>query len=163
MENTTSFDIKVLLDLSPPVALMFSLNLIFLFLKRSPRIPNDIIPWISPLLGMFVYPWITEPGKVAFAVRSPLAAQMVTGFLVGLAAVGANQWFKTFYKKVGLFSGDTGFIDKTTTTTTTTVKTEKGQKPKDDSVDTSGAVATILGSSHCADGDCSAGDGGSNH
>lgn len=102
----TSF-VNQLLELSPPVALWFALNFLLMFAKKCPCVPNWMIPWLSFIAGGIVYPMISDPNSVSFAVRYPVAAQSLTGLLIGGAAVGSHQLFKQTIKRFGFSTGDT--------------------------------------------------------
>lgn len=103
-------DLNQLIDVAPPLALWMVLNFVMMFAKRSPFIPNWSIPWLSFGLGGLAYPLLTDPDKVAFAVRCPICAQVLTGLLIGGAAVGGHQLFKQTIKRFGFSTGDTEVI-----------------------------------------------------
>lgn len=95
-------DFSQLKDLSPPVLIWAALNFLMFAAKRVPAIPNWSIPFISFALGGIAYPLLSDPGKVSFAVRCPICAQVLTGLLVGGAAVGTHQAFKKFIERFGV-------------------------------------------------------------
>jgi hypothetical protein len=45
-------------------------------------------------------------------VRCPVCAQVVTGILIGGAAVGGHQAFKQIINRIGLSTGDTETVTK---------------------------------------------------
>lgn len=100
-------DLKPFLDAAPPVALLIALNFVLMAIKKVPFIPNWSIPFIAFAIGGIAYPLLSDPAKVSFAVRCPVCAQVITGLLIGGAAVGSHQMFKQFLNRLGLSSGDT--------------------------------------------------------
>ncbi len=55
-------------------------------IPRILPITNKVIPWVCICLAPFVYPMLTNPGRVAPDVKYPLAREIATGFLLGLLA-----------------------------------------------------------------------------
>lgn len=105
--------VNQLLDLSPPVAFLLALNSLLFVLRKTPQVPNWSLQWVALLVGTLLYPQLTDPAKVSFAVASPVVAQHVTGFLIGFAAIGTNKWFRDRLKQFGFSSnGDTTFTTK---------------------------------------------------
>ena len=86
-------DIKELLELSPPVALLVVLMLLGFYLKRSPY-PSWAIPLTLGVLGGVAYPFIAEVGKVSFQVSNPTVLNVIIGALVGLAGPGLQSQFQ---------------------------------------------------------------------
>jgi hypothetical protein len=105
-------DLNQLIDLAPPVGLWCALNFILMGAKRIPGVATWMIPFLSFALGGILYPLLSDPGKVSFAVRCPVCAQVVTGILIGGAAVGGHQAFKQIINRIGLSTGDTETITK---------------------------------------------------
>lgn len=97
-------------ELSPPILLAVVLNLIGLFLKKSP-LADWVIPLVLILLGAVVYPFIAEVGKVSYAVSSPTIFNGVMGAAIGGFSVGANQVFRQ-WKSGRSQSGETQFIKR---------------------------------------------------
>lgn len=92
---------KELLTLSPPFA--FALGLCFLvsFLKKFVH-REWILNAVPLFLGMIIYPLLTDQGKVAFGAHYPIAAQVITGFLVGCVAICGQKPFEKLINKFGL-------------------------------------------------------------
>ena len=93
-------DIEELLKLSPPVILVLCLNILGVGLKKTPMLPNWIIPIILSLTGLVVYPYIAETGSVAFQVRNPDVLLAVYGFALGAASVGLHQVFRQIFGRL---------------------------------------------------------------
>lgn len=91
-------DIEALADsilkMSPPVALMAGLNALMYYLRRTPHVPNWLVPWLIMLLGAVIYPTITQRHEMLFTVPYPIVAQAITGLLIGFAAIGSHRLFE---------------------------------------------------------------------
>lgn len=83
------------LQLSPPFALALGLNLVGLFMKKSP-IPNWTIPLSLIIMGAGSYPFIAEPGKVNYECKNPDILNAIYGACIGGLSVGMNQVFRQF-------------------------------------------------------------------
>lgn len=103
-------ELTQLKDLSPPIVLWVVLNIVAIILKRVPQFPDWLIPVTSVVLGGIIYPLVTDPGKVSFAVRCPVCAQVLTGMMAGGIAVASHAQFKQFMQRFGLSTGDTEII-----------------------------------------------------
>lgn len=80
--------------MSPPVALMVGLNAVMYYMRRTPKIPNWMVPWLIMLLGAITYPAITHRQEMIFTVPYPIVAQAITGLLIGFAAIGSHRLFE---------------------------------------------------------------------
>jgi hypothetical protein len=87
--------IEEILELSPPVALTVALNLVGVFLKKSP-INDWLIPFILMVLGAVVYPFICETAKVSYQVTYPVILNAIYGLCIGGLAVGIHASWKSF-------------------------------------------------------------------
>jgi hypothetical protein len=106
-------DLQQIVDMSPPVGLVFGLNLVIFLLKKSaPEFPRWVLPTCSMIAGGIIYPLISSPGDVPYQMRSPVTAQALMGVIMGGCAIGTNQWFKTMVQRFGLFQDDTTFTKK---------------------------------------------------
>lgn len=74
-------DLAFLESLSTPALLLAALAALGRFLKRTPHVQDWMIPYLLCAVGSVAYNAVGEPG-----LRSTL-----TGFLVGLIAVGGHQ------------------------------------------------------------------------
>lgn len=112
--NDASALMNQLLELSPPVAFLLALNALLFVLRKTPQVPNWSLQWVALAVGTFVYPMITDPAKVSFAVQNPKVAQAITGFLIGFAAIGTNKWFRDRLEQLGFkaATSDTTFTVK---------------------------------------------------
>ena len=100
-------DITQLLDLTPPVALLFALNfLIWILKKAAPNFPRWTIPMLAFALGGIIFPLISESGKVPYQMRSPLTSQILIGLIIGGASVGGNQCFVRTMQRLGFWNDD---------------------------------------------------------
>lgn len=82
-----NLDLDSITKLSPPVLLMFFLNMVGYALNKSP-IDNKYIPIIMFVLGGIIYPFI---GMIEASQRHPAVHLGIIGCCIGGAAVGANQ------------------------------------------------------------------------
>lgn len=100
-------DITQLLDLTPPVALLFSLNLFIWILKKAaPNFPRWTIPSLAIALGGIIFPLISDTGKVPYQMRSPITSQILVGLIIGGASVGGNQWLVRTMQRLGFWNED---------------------------------------------------------
>lgn len=98
-------DLKEILELSPPVALLVGLMLLGFYLKRSP-FPSWVIPIALAALGAVVYPLIAEVGKVSFHVANPAILNAVFGLLIGFAASGLQGQFRNILERFLPMNGE---------------------------------------------------------
>lgn len=101
-----------LYKLSPPVSMALAINFVMLGVRRIPNFPTWTAPFIAMAIGGIFYPLLADPGNVLFAVRSPLAAQFITGVSAGGLAVAFHQQFKQILKRFGVSTGDTEMFTK---------------------------------------------------
>lgn len=89
-----------LIQVSPPIGMALLINFALLFVRPilSDR-GRDFLPMIAMVFGGIAYPLLTEPGKVLFNVRSPVAAQVVIGMVAGGASVAFHQQFKGLLRR----------------------------------------------------------------
>lgn len=66
--------------------LILVLNVIGMLLKRTPGVPNKMIPALLVLLGACLYPMIGKPGQISPELRNPTAMLAIYGVLLGFAA-----------------------------------------------------------------------------
>lgn len=99
-------DIEALVDsilkMSPPVALMVGLNSVMYFLRRTPKLPMWLVPWIIMFLGSTIYPLITHSGDMIFSVPYPVVAQAIIGLIIGFSAIGSHRLFEQTVWRFGL-------------------------------------------------------------
>ena len=80
--------LKVITNLGPEaltVAVMIALGYV---LRILPAFPNKLIPYVCIFGAPFIYPFLTNPGRVAPDVQHPIVRCVITGFLLGAVA-----WF----------------------------------------------------------------------
>lgn len=99
-------DITKLLELSEPMAVMIAINIVLALLKRVPQVKNWTLPMIAVVLGGVTYPLIADPAKVSFGAHNPTAALVITGVIIGYAAVGFHQKFKQIATRLGMMTDD---------------------------------------------------------
>lgn len=93
MNPLESLDLSSLQTMSPPVLVMLFLNLLGYGLAKSPLFDNRFIPVVLFLTGACVYPFI---GILDATQRHPHVHLGIIGFIIGGAAVGANQLLRQF-------------------------------------------------------------------
>lgn len=101
-----------LYKLSPPISMALAINFLLLGLKRIPKFPMWTTPFIAMTIGGVFYPLLADPGNVLFSVRSPIAAQIITGVSAGGLAVAFHQQFRQILKRFGVSTGDTEIFTK---------------------------------------------------
>lgn len=93
MNPLESLDLSSLQTMSPPVLFMLFLNLLGYGLAKSPFFDNRFIPVVLFAVGGIVYPFI---GILDATQRHPHVHLSIIGFIIGGAAVGANQLLRQF-------------------------------------------------------------------
>lgn len=105
-------DIEALVDsilkMSPPVALVVGLNAIMYYLRRTPKIPKWIVPWLIMLLSAIIYPLVTHRKDMIFSVPYPVVAQIVIGLIIGFAAIGTHRLFQQTIWRLGYDKNENG-------------------------------------------------------
>lgn len=105
-------DIKDLLELSPPVALLVALLMLGFYLKRSP-FPSWAIPLTNGAIGAGIYPFVAEMSKVSFQVKNPMVFNALLGLVVGLASSGLQTQFKGILERFLPTNGESKEREKT--------------------------------------------------
>lgn len=106
--------IESITSISPTVGLWLVINIVLIYLKRAPSIPNWTLPFLASIIGGTVYPLISDPGKISFTVRYPILIQVIQGIIIGFAATGLHQAFKQWMNRFGISTGDTEVLTRNT-------------------------------------------------
>lgn len=86
-------DVQVVTDIfnqifssKPEILLVIGIIALGYGLKAIPQFPNQLIPLVNLLIGGSVYPLISSPGSVDYAMRYPIVRQVLCGLIIGCAA-----------------------------------------------------------------------------
>ena len=90
--------VENLTQLSPPMALAVALWFFGYGLKRSPM-PDWLIPFVLPVVGAALFPFVAETASVSYSVKSPALFNAIIGFCIGGAAVAMNEAAKQFLSR----------------------------------------------------------------
>ena len=93
--------VNQLLDVSPPVAMALSLSCLYAFAVSYTRINKLLLDLLVIVGASALFPQLADPGKVGFAVHNPVLAEIVTGSLIGCAAIIVNPAFRRLLAKLG--------------------------------------------------------------
>lgn len=87
-------EIENILKMSPPFLLALVLTGFGKVLKATPRIPDWSIPYILPIIGAVIYPWVADAAMLTAKVSHPTVLNALYGVGIGGWAVGLNQAFR---------------------------------------------------------------------
>lgn len=86
-------DVQVITDIfnqilssKPEILLTLFIIALGYTLKSIAVFPNRFIPLMNLLIGGIVYPLISSPGNVDYAMRYPIVRQVICGLIIGCAA-----------------------------------------------------------------------------
>lgn len=96
--------VQQLTDVSPPVAMAIVLAVLYCFAVSQSKISRLVIDLLVVGGAAAIYPQLADPGKVGFAVHNPMAAEVVTGALIGTAAIVFSPLVRKVLVKVGALS-----------------------------------------------------------
>jgi hypothetical protein len=77
-------------QVTPTAGAVLALNLVAYLLAYS-GVPKRWLPWITAAAGAAIWPFVSDPGKVGYAVRSPVVGQIIMGFMIGATAMWTHQ------------------------------------------------------------------------
>jgi hypothetical protein len=97
--------VNQLLDVSPPVAMALVLSCLYAFTIAYTRVNKLVLDLVVVAGASALYPQLADPGKVGFAVHNPVMAEVVTGALIGCAAIIFNPAIRRVLAKLGALNG----------------------------------------------------------
>ncbi len=93
--------VNQLLDVSPPVAMALVLSCLYAFTGTYTKFNKALLDLFVVACAASLYPQLADPGKVGFAVHNPIMAEVVTGALIGCAAIIFNPAIRRVLVKLG--------------------------------------------------------------
>lgn len=96
--------VNQLLEVSPPVGLALVLAIVCALVVSLTKVNKLIVDLVAVVGAAALYPQVADPGKVGFSVHNPVAAQIITGALIGCAAVIVTPFMTKLLTKIGVLA-----------------------------------------------------------